>query len=269
VEPRRDVSAPPISPTAPSGFPRFFRFARYSVNSYKFFLAVGIYVGTLTTAALASAGGFSALHIGLAAMTSALAGLIGARFYHIVVHAHDYIGVGSRRALWDSTAGGLSVFGALLTFVPASFAAAALVDIPAAVLWDFMGIGVLAGGFWIRLGCVFNGCCVGRETDAPIGVRLHDTQGVTRRRIPVQLLEMVGWILGLVAFLSAWPQAFRPGSYALGVLAWYGAVRFLLEPLREDPDVVFGRVRINQVVAGLIALGAGGALIYERVWVPG
>jgi prolipoprotein diacylglyceryltransferase len=40
-----------------------------------------------------------------------------------------------------------------------------------------------------------------------------------------------------------------------------GLGRFFLEPLREHPDLVFGRIRINQVVAALLAIGAGGALI--------
>ena len=102
---------------------------------------------------------------------------------------------------------------------------------------------------------------MGRETDTRLGVRLHDSEGVVRRRIPVQFLEMAWWLLGLGVFLGVWPHALPPGSYALGVLAWYGAGRFILESLREHPDVVLGRVRINQLVAGLIAMGAGGALI--------
>ena len=95
-------------------------------------------------------------------MACALAGLIGARLYHLLVYAPSYMRERSVRALWDTNRGGFSVFGALVTLVPASFAAAAWLEIPTAVLWDHMGIGVLAGGFWVRLGCVFNGCCVGR-----------------------------------------------------------------------------------------------------------
>ena len=46
-------------------------------------------------------------------------------------------------------------------------------------------------------------------------------------------------------------------------LSWRGMEfgRFLLEPLREHPEIVFGQLRINQVVAALLALAAGGALI--------
>ena len=248
-----------------AGFPRFFKIAGHWVNSYKFFLCVGIYIGTLATAALAGSSGLSPLPIGLAAMTCGLAGFIGARVYYLLVHAPYYLRQRSLSALWDSSGGGWSLFGALLTFVPALFAAAAWLDIPASVLGDHIGIGVLAGGFWVRLGCVFNGCCVGRETKSRLGVRLHDTRGVNKPRIPVQFLEMAWWLIGFVAFLMLWPSALPPGSYAMAVVGWYGLGRFFLEPLREKPDVVLSRVRIDQIVAGLLALGAGGILII-RGW---
>ena len=121
--------------------------------------------------------------------------------------------------------------------------------------------GILAGGFWVRLGCAFNGCCGGRETRGWCGVCLHDTRGVRRRRIPVQFLEMAWWLVGGIGFIWLWPQSFPPGNYALGVLAWYGLGRFFLEPLREAPDLIAGRVRINQCVAAALVLGAGGALL--------
>jgi phosphatidylglycerol:prolipoprotein diacylglycerol transferase len=251
--------------TANARLPRYFTFFGCSVSAYKFFLCVGIYAGTLTTAAWASASGLSPLRVGLAAMVCALVGMVGARLYHLIVYAPIYIRQRSVSALWDTKAGGFSVFGAFFTFVPVSFVAAAWLGIPIAVLWDQMAIGVLAGGFWVRLGCVFNGCCVGRVSNAPLSVSLHDTRGVTKRRLPVQFLEMAWWLAGLVAFLMIGPSALRLGSYALAVLTWYGVGRFFLEPLRECPDIVFGKVRINQVVAGLLAVGAGCALI-SRSW---
>jgi phosphatidylglycerol---prolipoprotein diacylglyceryl transferase len=259
------MSAAPITRAANTGFPRFFRIAGYSVNSYKFFLCVGIYVGTLATAALAKSSGLSPLRIGLAAMICALVGLIGARVYYLLVRAPFYLRQRSLTALWDSNEGGWSLFGWPLAIIPVSFAAAAWLDTPVFVLWDHMAIGVLAGGFWVRLGCVFNGCCEGRETHSLLAVRLHDTRGVIKPRIPVQFLEMGLWLIGLVAFVMLWPGALQPGSFALAVAAWYGIGRFFLEPLREEPDVVFGRVRIDQVVAALFAIAASGALLL-RSW---
>ncbi len=242
-------------------FPRFFRFGRHWINSYRVLMCVGMYIGILATALAAERSGLSPLRVGLAAMTSALAGFVGARLYHVLVQPRAFFGRRATKSLWDSDRGGWSVLGAPITFVPASFAMAALLDLPAPVLFDHMAVGVLAGGFWIRLGCVFNGCCVGRETQSRFGVWLHDTFGQRKRRVPVQFLEMAWWALGLVLFLWVWPTPFPPGSYALAVLGWYGVGRFFLEPLRERSDVVFGRVRVNQLVAALLALGAGGTLL--------
>jgi prolipoprotein diacylglyceryltransferase len=226
---------------------------------------VGVYVATLTTAILASFSGLSPLRVGLATMACALMGLLGARGYHLLVYAPTYVRQRSFSALWDSRSGGLGVFGALVTIVPASFVTADWLGIPPAVLWDHMGGGVLASGFWVRLGCVFNGCCGGRPSSIPLSVVLHDTHGVRKQRLPVQFLEMAWWVVGLVGFLMLWPSEHLPGSLALAVLAWYGVGRFFLEPLRECPDIVFGRVRINQVIAALITLTAGCALIV-RGW---
>jgi hypothetical protein len=53
-----------------------------------------------------------------------------------------------------------------------------------------------------------------------------------------------------------------PGTYTLGALSWYFLGRSWLEPLREAPDLVAGRVRINQVLAAVLTLLTGGALLF-------
>src|SRR5262245_21821772 len=183
-------------PAMSTGFPRYFSTCRTTVNAYKVFLCIGVYVGSLVTAALADSSGMSPLRIGLGAMASALAGLIGARLYDLLVHAPVYRKQLSWCALWDRNRGGWSVFGALLTFVPVSFGAARLLGVPAALFFDHVGLGVLAGVVSIRLGCVFNGCCAGRESVGRLGVWLRDTQSVIKWRIPVQFFEMGWWLLG-------------------------------------------------------------------------
>jgi prolipoprotein diacylglyceryltransferase len=250
-----------LTAEAQIGYPRFFNLGGYWINSYKFFLIIGIYVGSLVSAALAESAGRRPLAAGLAAMTSALFGLVGARVYYLLVHAKDFLHPESRQRIWDTRGGGWGVFGALITFVPASYVAAWFVGESAATLWDFMSGGVLAGGFWIRLGCVFNGCCVGRPSDGWLRVRLHDTEGRYKSRIPVQFLEMLWWLLGGALFLTVWPTPLRPGDYALGVLTWYGVGRFVLEPLREQVDVVFGRIPINQLIAASLAIASSVVLL--------
>jgi phosphatidylglycerol:prolipoprotein diacylglycerol transferase len=243
------------------GYPRYFRIAGRWVSSFKVFLCVGIYVGILTIAAVAQSSGVAPLRAGLGALALATVGLVGARVYHLLVYHALYFGRNARQNVWNFNDGGASVFGALLAMAPCSFAIARLLHVPAGVFGDFLGAGILAGAFWVRLGCALNGCCGGRETRGWCGVRLHDTRGVRRRRVPVQFLEMAWWLLGGIGFIWLWPKSFPPGNYALGVLAWYGLGRFFLEPLREAPDIVAGGLRINQWVAAALVLGAGGALL--------
>ncbi|CAM3678514.1 prolipoprotein diacylglyceryl transferase [Smaragdicoccus niigatensis] len=228
--------------------PRFFTLRGYQVSTYQVFLILGIWIGTMTAARVAEVDGYSPLRTGVTAMVCGLAGVVGSRLLHVVVHRGEQF-----------TTGGLSLFGSLLTFVPASILGAQWIGTPVAALWDQMAVGVLAGGFWIRLGCVFNGCCVGRPTR--FGLRLHDTRGVVRRRIPVQFVEQAWWLLGLVAYAVAWPDGQPAGSVALAVLSFYGVGRFFLEPLREDSDVIFDRVRLNQLIAALLAISAGVGLV--------
>jgi len=243
------------------GFPRYFDIGGHSVNSYKFFLCVGIYGGTLVSAAVAERSGLSPLRMGAACLAAAFLGLVGARIAHLLAFAPYYLRERSWAAVWDSTRGGWSLFGALLFLPLVSFLLPRVLQIPAAVFWDYLIPGIVFGGIWIRLGCVFNGCCGGRETSAWYGVRLHDTRGERKPRIPVQFLEIGWWILSGAGLIWLWPRSFTPGTYALGVVAWYGLGRFWMEPLREEVDLVSGRVRINQVVAALLAVGAGCGLL--------
>ena len=165
-------------------------------------------------------------------------------------------------AVLDSGGGG--VLGSLLA-VPFTLVVAWALRIPASVFWDHLSVGIVAGGSWVRLGCVFNGCCGGRATTGWYGVRLHDVNGVRKRRMPVQFLEMAWWLIAAAGLFWLWPKSIPSGNYALGVLAWYGLGRVWLDPLREAPDLVAGHVRIKQVVAAALALVAGGAILVRAL----
>ncbi|MBI3246331.1 MAG: prolipoprotein diacylglyceryl transferase [Deltaproteobacteria bacterium] len=250
----------PMVEMVPS-FPRYFRIGRHWVSAYKVFLCIGIYMGTLVSAAMAQGSGISPLRMGMGCVACAIVGMVGARIFHLIVSARLYTNGRFWAEAWNPKRGGWSVFGGL-AIVPFSFLLAAWLRIPVAVYWDHMIFGIVATAVWGRFGCVGNGCCGGKRTTKWYGVRLHDIRGTRERRIPVQWLEIGWWLLAGAGLLWLWPKALPPGSYALGVLSWYGLGRFWLEPLREEPDLVAGWVRINQVVAALLALGSGGALLF-------
>jgi prolipoprotein diacylglyceryltransferase len=241
------------------GFPRYFRIAGYSVNSYKVFLCIGIYVAILASAAVGARSGIPPLRLGSGLVLCAIVGMLGARLYHLVVYFRHYRRSGLGLTSRTTAESGWSVFGGLL-IVPFSLVLPSLIHIPFAVLWDYLAIAIAIGGALIRLGCVCNGCCVGRESAGWLAIRQHDVHGIYRRRVPAQWIEIAWWLLACAGLAWLWPLH-PPGSAGFAVLGWYGVGRFWIEPLREQPDVVLGRVRINQLVAALLAIAAGAGLL--------
>lgn len=245
----------------PVRFPRYFRIAGFWVNSYKVFLCVGLCVAILVSAGVAESSGIQPLRAGLASLAGAVAGMVGARLYFGATQFLAGMRWANWRQFWNSRDGGWSVFGGLFGVFPVTWLICSVLSIPLGPYWDSLGPAILAGGPFVRLGCVFNGCCAGRETSGLWGVRLHDVRYSIKRRVPVQYLEIVWWLIGGVLYLLVWPRAFGAGSYVLAVCCWYGSGRFWLEPLREQPDVVLAGWRINQLFAALLAVASALAVV--------
>lgn len=240
-------------------FPRFFRIAGYPVNSYKVFLCIGCYVAILTSTLVGLTSGLSPLALGFGLLGFALLGMLGARAYHLVTHPELYVWRSFTLTARSGHEGGWSVLGGLI-IIPLSLLFDAILGIPIGVFWDHMAIAIAVGGAFIRFGCVCNGCCVGRESSAWFAVRQHDVNGVTKRRVPAQWLEIGWWVLAWMGLFWLWPMELPSGSYAFAVLGWYGLGRLWLETLREQITTVAG-VRINQAVAAAMALGGGAGLV--------
>jgi prolipoprotein diacylglyceryltransferase len=246
----------------PPAFPRYFCIAGHWINSYKVFLCIGIYSAILLSAFVGERSGLSPLRLGAGLLFFAIIGLIGARVYHLLVNFRVYRIAGFSLTSRTQMEGGWSVLGSLVV-VPLSLLFDSIFGIPLAVFWDHMAVAIAFGGMWIRFGCVWNGCCVGRETRGWFALSQHDVHGDLKRRIPAQWLEIVWWFLACVGLLWLWPRHLPAGSYALAVLGWYGLGRFWLEPLRARSNVLYG-LRVDRVIAAMMALVAG-ALILLRI----
>jgi prolipoprotein diacylglyceryltransferase len=246
-------------------FPRVIRFGERSVSTFKLCLVAGIYLGTLTCAAVAKRNGIDPMPLAFITVGCAMAGLVGARLFHLMLFARQYRR-GFFQSAWNTSMGGAGLFGGLVAIVLLSPLAARILRLPFGIFWDYLLISMVVGAIWTRFGCFCNGCCGGRETSARFAFRWHNHRGERKKRIPVQLLE-IGWIAlagGMLIYLFNKPHA--AGALALGSLAWYGAGRFFLERLREEPDIAFS-IRVNQLIAVIVSLIAGFwllLLLYDR-----
>ena len=126
-------------------------------------LCIGIYVGSLLSAAAAQGSGISPLRVGLGCVSCAIVGMVGARIYYLITAARHYTNERFWAEAWNAKGGGWSVFGGLI-IVPYSFLLADWLDIPLATYWDHMIVGIVSGAVFIRFGCICNGCCGGKPT---------------------------------------------------------------------------------------------------------
>ena len=173
----------------PFGFPRVIPFGERSVGIFKLCLVAGIYLGTLTYAAGGERNGIDPIPMALATVGCAMAGLIGARLFHLMLFARRVPEGDSFKAL-GTVLGGAGLFGGLVVIVLLSPLAARILRLPFGMFWDYLLISMVVGALWTRLGCFCNGCCGGRETSKPFAFRWHNHRGERKKRIPVQLLEI-------------------------------------------------------------------------------
>ncbi|HNR31046.1 MAG TPA: prolipoprotein diacylglyceryl transferase [Candidatus Hydrogenedentes bacterium] len=208
-----------------------------------------------------------------------ITGVLGARLLHILLYPHDYSltdPVGWV-ALWR---GGLVFQGALPAALAYYYVAMRRKNLS---FWAGLDVALpylpLAHAFG-RVGCFMYGCCYGRPTDLPWGIRfpegspawnegLHAMDAACTHALhPTQLYSVFG-LLAICGLLLLARRAWRrfDGIAAPAYLFLYGVGRFIVEFFRGDnnPRHIGGLVLSDQQV---IALGMAlfGAALFVVLW---
>jgi prolipoprotein diacylglyceryl transferase len=179
--------------------------------------------------------------------------------------------------------GGLGIWGAIALGAVGAWIGCRRLGVPLPFVADAVAPGIVTAQAIGRLGNYFNQELTGGPTTLPWGLELYSRDlpgtsipdqlnGVAVNHIPYAvvhptfLYELI-WDL-LVAVLVVWAdRRFRLGhgrAFALYV-AGYTLGRFFIEQIRDDPATrVFGDIRINVVVAGMVFLGAVAYLVMMR-----
>lgn len=196
--------------------------------------------------------GLNSVHVLLATLLLFTLALLGARVFFVATRWQQYRG--NLRRILDRKEGGMALYGALPLSLILSWLLLRTLRVPIGLFADLTAIGILVGMIFGRFGCLLHGCCCGRETASRFGIYLPNQNGVWRRRIPTQLLEVclaVGLLIGAIAL---WEYRPFPGFLFVYSVAGYAAGRYLLEPNREHQERV-GKFRIHRVISlVLIAL---------------
>ena len=183
---------------------------------------------------------------------AALAGaFLGAKLAYLAaegwLHWHD-------ENRWVILATGKSITGALLGGYVAVEAAKRFVKYTGTT-GDWFALIVPVGIMLGRIGCMINGCCLGRECE-PAWFTIRDGQGIARW--PASQMEFVFNALALIAILFLrWRKILSGQHFHLYLMA-YGIFRFFHEFLRDTPQILFGLSGYQYISLATIALGAWG-----------
>jgi len=221
-----------------------------SLPTYPLALLLAGWVALEVGARVAQRLGIDGDHVYNAGLYGLVAGIVAARFAHVIAYWPAY------------RAQPLEIFGfntSAFLLWPGVIAALAVAGwyayrrrLPMARLLDACAPGALAGVAVAGIGALLAGRAYGAPTDLPWAV---DLWGVARH--PSQAYEALAALIVAGLALRMILQGSRPGAGALVALAGYGLSRWLLEPFRAESATILGGLRLAQVLglaAALVAL---------------
>ena len=182
-------------------------------------------------------------------------GVVCARLYYCIfyweLYEDDPI---SMLYIWE---GGLAIYGGIIGGVITLLVVAKVKKIPAPVLLDLAGMGVIIGQCIGRWGNFMNREAFGAETDVFCRMGLISPDGTTIYVHPTFLYESL-WNLVCLIFLAVWVKAGKrryDGQCILIYFFWYGIGRAWIEGLRTDSLYIGSTgIRVSQALSMALAL---------------
>ena len=194
-------------------------------------------------------------------------GIIGARLYYVLTTLENYH---SFKEVINIRNGGLAIYGGILAGALAVFLVARFKKIPFLTIADCCTPGIILAQSIGRWGNFMNGEAYGYQTASFIRMGLQNTNtrgdfGVTEMVFvhPTFLYESLWNLVGFVLINLFYKHRKYDGQVFLMVFGWYGLGRLWIEQLRTDSLMIFGgAVRVSQLLAIVIFIGAAAALTY-------
>jgi len=221
-------------------YPELFRIGSFPINTYGVFLAIAFLTAILITVKLAERDELPRERIYDLSLWMLLASLIGSKILMLFTepeYRENPLGLLSL----DFLRSGGVFYGGLLGAVIAGYFLMKRYRLPWWKTADACAPGIAIGNFFGRQGCFAAGCCWGKPTSLPWGVKFtelgHEITGVPidQHLHPTQLYESFAMLLVFVFLIWLHKRKRFDGQVILVYALVYSVIRFAIEFVRDDP----------------------------------
>lgn len=236
--------------------PIIFSIGTFEFRWYSLAIMLGIIAAMFITVYESRRKGIPENEIFNLALWVVLAGIVGARLFHVIDQWSFY--AANPGLIWQFQRGGLAIWGALVGGGLATVAYARAKRLPLAKLLDAMIPGVLVAQIIGRFGCIVNGDAYGGITNLPWafiyvnpGALIPDyLRGVPTHPYPVY--EIIWNGMALVGMWKLRSVFKKDGLLFLSYLPVYALGRFLLTFVRQEAVWFWGLQEAQVIAIGII-----------------
>ncbi len=248
-------------------YPELFRIGNFPVNTYGVFLALAFLCAILITVRLAAHDGLPREKIYDLCLWMLLSSLVGSKILMFFTEP-EYRDHPLQLLSLDFLRSGGVFYGGLIGAILTGYFLMRHYKLPWWKTADACAPGIAIGNFFGRQGCFAAGCCWGKPTSLPWGVKFtelgHEITGVPTDTYlhPTQLYESFAMLI--VFFFLLWLHKHRrfSGQVILSYALLYSVIRFGIEFLRDDPrGDLFGLTTLSglstsQIISLIVGTGA-------------
>jgi phosphatidylglycerol:prolipoprotein diacylglycerol transferase len=237
----------------------------FSIRWYSLAIMLAVIVAVFIAAREAKAKGFSVNDIYGLVPWILVAGLIGARLFHVIDRWDDYSG--NLLVVFQFQQGGLAIWGALIGGGLATILYTRFKHIPLSRMLDVLVPALLVAQIIGRFGCTINGDAYGATTGLPWGfIYVHPDALVPSYLVgipthPYPVYEQLWNGIALVLTYVFKNKIRVDGLLFIGYLAHYSLGRFFLSFVRQE-NALLGGLQQAQVLAIIGIVVSVAVIIY-------
>lgn len=221
-----------------------------TIYSYGVMLALAFGVGIYLARERARSAGISSKVIMDLSVYILLASIVGARLLYVLTNLDEYreqplTAIFSRY--------GFVFYGGLIFAIIVSIWYLRRQKLPVWQIADVLAPSIPIGQAIGRIGCFLNGCCYGKPTTLPWGVRVpgRDPLDLTPLH-PTQGYEAIGDLIIFSILTCLWKRRKFEGQIFLMYLMLYSILRFVIEMYRGDNPYLLFNLTLSQILSILL-----------------